>query len=206
VAGLSHRPQTTDAEVVHMRAVSSGSPAIMTRSANRPVDLRPRLSTGLPCFTVGTTIWYESGHEQESGVATGRQIATLRAATARRLSTKAANPRCWSRPPLRSWAASDLSAWWHRTSCGSWSAWAHAAKLWVSRHRPRRTSHLSCAAFRACRYQLGRARNCGRNGPPGAGAGPLSGQSLPRAWGLQAQDQPPTQGVPGARMRLGQQW
>lgn len=35
-----------------MRAASSGNPAIVGRAADRPVALRPRLSTGLLCFTV----------------------------------------------------------------------------------------------------------------------------------------------------------
>ena len=41
---------------MHWRASPSGNPAIVGPEADRPVALRPRLSTGLPCFTVRNTM------------------------------------------------------------------------------------------------------------------------------------------------------
>src|SRR3989304_3030143 len=41
---------------VHRRARLSGNPAIVGPEADRPEALRPRLSTGLPCFTVRITL------------------------------------------------------------------------------------------------------------------------------------------------------
>jgi hypothetical protein len=59
---------------------SSGNPAIVGRVADRPEALRPRLSTGLPCFTVGATIggnWRAQYRENPYWRATGSHFYML---------------------------------------------------------------------------------------------------------------------------------
>src|SRR5688572_31888506 len=57
------QPRTPHGTTIRTETVSmpsSGNPAIVGRRADRPEALRPRLSTGLPCFTA-VSFWSRSG-------------------------------------------------------------------------------------------------------------------------------------------------
>jgi hypothetical protein len=64
---------------MHRCASLGGNPAIVGREADRPEALRPRLSTGLPCFTLDTNYRGERSHRQECDFEPGRDCVTISA-------------------------------------------------------------------------------------------------------------------------------